>query len=238
MQFDAILVSHGQPSDPDVGEAEIAALASSVGALLPEARVEGVTLASSGRIESLSAERPGALIYPMFMADGWFTQVQLPKRLADGIGPQLVSFGMDCTLPHLAAEWLHDVCKEHRLNPSNVDLVIAGHGSGKSRRVSEVTWQFARTVADSFHPRSLRCGFVEEDPRLAQALSGLDHNAICLPFFAARRGHVLEDLPEAVKTSGFEGIVLDPIGLHPGVPQMIANALRWRASTSDPTTCL
>ena len=90
MSFDALIVSHGQPSDPDVGEAEIAALAAAVAAHLPEARVEGVTLAAEGRIEALSADRPGVLIYPMFMADGWFTQVQLPKRLADGVGPQLV----------------------------------------------------------------------------------------------------------------------------------------------------
>jgi len=229
MSFDALIVSHGQPSAPGAGEAEIATLAAAVAAHLPDARIEGVTLAAEGRIEALSAERPGALIYPMFMADGWFTQVQLPKRLADGAGPQLVSFGLDCTLPMLAATWLRQVCTDRTLEPSDTDLVIAGHGSGKSRRVSEATRAFADRVATDFGPRSVRCGFVEEDPSLTDALSGLGSNAICLPFFAARRGHVLDDLPEAVTASGFEGIVLDPIGLHPDVPKMIADALLWRA---------
>jgi sirohydrochlorin ferrochelatase len=237
-QFDALIVSHGQPSDPEVGEAEIAALASAVGAHLPDARVEGVTLASPGRIEALSAARPGALIYPMFMADGWFTQVQLPKRLAEGVGPQLLSFGLDCTLPMLAANWLRQVCTDHALDPYDTDLVIAGHGSGKSRRVSEATRAFAGGVAEDFGSRSVRCGFVEEDPSLTKALTGLGRNAICLPFFAAKRGHVLEDLPEAVGSSGFKGIVLDPIGLHPDVPKMIADALRWRATTPDVSRCV
>lgn len=238
MSFDALIVSHGQPSDPDVGEAEIAALAAAVAAHLPEARIDGVTLAAQGRIEALSANRPGALIYPMFMADGWFTQVQLPKRLAEGAGPQLVSFGLDCTLPMLAADWLRQVCTDHGLEPDKTDLVVAGHGSGKSRRVSEATRAFADRVAEGFGPQSVRCGFVEEDPSLTDALSGLGSNAICLPFFAARRGHVLEDLPEAVDASGFKGIMLDPIGLHPEVPKMIAGALRWRATTSDVSRCV
>ena len=238
MSFDALIVSHGQPSDPDVGEAEIAALAAAVAEHLPYARIEGVTLAAEGRIEALSAARPGALIYPMFMADGWFTQVQLPKRLAEGVGPQLVSFGLDCTLPMLAALWLRSVCTDRTLDPYGTDLIIAGHGSGKSRRVSDATRAFADRVAEEIKPKSVRCGFVEEDPSLTDALSGLGPNAICLPFFAARRGHVLDDLPEAVAASGFQGVVLDPIGLHPEVPKLIADALRWRATTSDVTRCV
>ncbi len=47
-----------------------------------------------------------------------------------------------------------------------------------------------------------------------------------------------ETLPEAVAASGFKGVVLDPIGLHPEVPKLIADALRWRATTSDVTRCV
>src|SRR6056297_2663125 len=117
MMFNALIVSHGQPSNPEAGEAEIAALASAVAQHVPEAQIDGVTLAAKGRIEALSAQRPGALIYPMFMADGWFTQVQLPKRLADGVGPQLVSFGQDCTLPMLAANWRRQICTARKVEP-------------------------------------------------------------------------------------------------------------------------
>lgn len=238
MSFSALIVSHGQPSDPEIGEEEIAELALAVQKHLPDAQIEGVTLAAEGRLEALSAARPGALIYPMFMADGWFTQVQLPKRLAEGAGPQLVSFGRDCTLPMLAARWLRSICTARTFEPYNVDLVIAGHGSGKSRRVSEATRVFADRVAEAFQPNSVRCGFVEEDPSLTDVLSGLGETSICLPYFAAKRGHVLDDLPAALAASGFQGVVLDPIGLHPEVPKMIADALRWRATTPDVSRCV
>lgn len=238
MSFDALIVSHGQPSDPEVGETEITALAAAVATHVPDARIEGVTLATPGRVEAVSTARPGALVYPMFMADGWFTQVQLPKRLSADTGPILPSFGLDCTLPMLAATWLAELCADAGFAPAQTDLVIAGHGSGKSKRVSEATRTFAAQVAQEFGPRALRCGFVEEDPSLESALSGLGAQAICLPFFAARRGHVLDDLPSAVTESGFSGLVLDPIGLHPDVPRMIAQALTWRATTRDVTSCL
>ena len=238
MSFSALIVSHGQPSDPDVGEAEITKLAAAVQGHLPDAQIDGVTLATKDRIEALTAERPGALIYPMFMADGWFTQVQLPKRLAGGAGPQLVSFGMDCTLPMLAGRWLRSVCADQSWDTAQVDLVIAGHGSGKSRRVSEATQAFADRLAEEVQIKSVRCGFVEEDPSLEDALGGLSDTAICLPYFAARRGHVLDDLPAAVEASGYKGVVLDPIGLHPDVPKMIADALRWRATTPDVSQCV
>ncbi|MCL3882792.1 CbiX/SirB N-terminal domain-containing protein [Marivita sp. GX14005] len=233
MSFDAIIVSHGQPSDPETGEAEIKLLAEAVARHVPRARIEGVTLAAPGRMEEASAARPGAMIYPLFMADGWFTQVQLPKRLAPGAGPQLPSFGMDCTLPALAARWVREVAASNGRSPQETDLVIAGHGSGKSRRVSQATEAFADKVAADLNPRSIRCGYVEEEPSLESALTGLDETAICLPFFAARRGHVLDDLPEAVEAARFTGTVLDPIGLHPDVPKLIADALAWRATRQD-----
>ena len=41
----------------------------------------------------------------------------------------------------------------------------------------------------------------------------------------------------AVAASGYTGVVLDPIGLHPDVPRMIADALRWRATTPSTMRC-
>jgi sirohydrochlorin ferrochelatase len=50
--------------------------------------------------------------------------------------------------------------------------------------------------------------------------------ALCLPFFAARGGHVIDDLPEALAEAGFSGRLLDPVGLDSRVPGLIAAALR------------
>ncbi|MGB1035492.1 MAG: hypothetical protein ACPGVS_10755, partial [Primorskyibacter sp.] len=56
--------------------------------------------------------------------------------------------------------------------------------------------------------------------------------ALALPFFAARRGHVREDLPQAATQAGFVGHMLDPLGLFDMVPGMIARSL-MRATSAD-----
>ncbi|MDP3339987.1 CbiX/SirB N-terminal domain-containing protein [Frigidibacter sp.] len=82
----ALIVAHGQPSDPGPAEAALARFAERVAVELPaDWHVEAATLAASGALEAALA-KAGAnsaplLIYPMFIADGWFTQVNLPARL-------------------------------------------------------------------------------------------------------------------------------------------------------------
>lgn len=82
----ALIVAHGQPSDPDPAEAALAVLAARVADALPPGwQVESATLAAPGALEAALSRfgdaGPPLLIYPMFIADGWFTQVNLPKRL-------------------------------------------------------------------------------------------------------------------------------------------------------------
>jgi len=80
----ALIVAHGQPSDPDPAEAALARLAAEVAARLPAGwQVDSATLAAPAALEAALTRGGGAplLIYPMFIADGWFTQVNLPARI-------------------------------------------------------------------------------------------------------------------------------------------------------------
>ncbi|MCB1332211.1 MAG: cobalamin biosynthesis protein CbiX [Roseivivax sp.] len=216
----AILVSHGQPSEPEVGEAEIAALAQATGP-----GVLGATLAADGALEAALARAPGAPVVPVFMSDGWFTRVALPRRLGNGAGPLLAPLGTWPALAEVAARWLTEEIAAQCWAAADTTLVIAAHGSGRSPYAALDTRIFADRLARRLRLRALRCGFVEQRPRLVEALSGHGQKAVCLPFFAARRGHVLDDLPEAVTASHFDGLLLAPIGLHHQVPALIARAL-------------
>ncbi|MFW2544281.1 cobalamin biosynthesis protein CbiX [Primorskyibacter sp. 2E107] len=221
----AVIVSHGQPSEPDVGEAEIRALSDAVQAVLPEMRVTGATLAKEGALEAAVDSRAGALVYPFFMADGWFTQKALPKRLEGFEVTQLAPFGLDPALPDWTADWLRRVLSERGWPAQDTALFLAAHGSGRSDKPASVTRGFGKALAERMPFREIRCGFVEEAPYLADMAEGLGERSICLPFFNMKRGHVLDDLPEALDAVGFAGVRLDPFGCQPELPRFIATAL-------------
>ena len=94
----ALIVAHGQPSDPGPAEAEIAALAARVAARLPGWSVRSATLAAEGALAAAVAGEGPIVVYPLFMADGWFTQTHLPARLAAAGAADarlLAPFGLD-----------------------------------------------------------------------------------------------------------------------------------------------
>ena len=75
--------------------------------------------------------------------------------------------------------------------------------------------------------KAVRTGYVDEAPSIEEAAS-VEGPALVLPFFAARAGHVLMDLPEGLEAAGFDGLVLPPIGTWDEIPQLIAQHLRER----------
>ncbi|WP_245155590.1 sirohydrochlorin chelatase [Paracoccus ravus] len=218
----ALIVAHGQPGDPGPQQAAVEALAAEVARHLPEARVRGATLAMPGALD-IAVE--AALIYPMFMATGWFTRSELPRRLAL-LGADkariLPPFGSDPGLPGLCRRLLAQAAKAQDWPLAGTHILIAAHGSGRSRAPFEAAQKMARDLA----PLSVTCGFVEEAPFLADAARDLPARAICLPLFATRAEHVTDDLPEALTQAGFKGITLPPVGMSPEVPRMIAETIR------------
>ncbi|AGT10094.1 sirohydrochlorin chelatase [Paracoccus aminophilus] len=219
-----LIVAHGQPGDPGPQQTAIEALAARVARHLPGREVRGATLAAEGALEAgLLAD---ALVYPMFMAGGWFTKVELPRRLAltavEGV-EILPPFGSDAGLPGLSLVLLRRAAAAQGWALEAVSLLIAAHGSGRSPAPAAAARALAAALGGEVH--QVGCGFVEEAPFLAEAAAGLGRQAICLPFFATSAGHVIEDLPRALTEAEFQGIVLPPLGLADEVPEMIAAAV-------------
>lgn len=228
MRRTAIIVSHGQPSDPDPAEAELAQFAAKVAADLPEWQVRPATLAKPGAFEAaLAASGPAPLIYPFFMTAGWFTGDALRKRLVTAPEAQVLSpFGSDPALPALTADLLRRVIADQGWEMAQTRLFLAAHGSGRSRNAARDTQGFAAALAPLLPLQEIRLGFIEEPPFLADQAFDLGERAICLPFFAARGGHVTDDIPEALDLAAFGGLRLDPIGCAAGVPALVARALQ------------
>lgn len=223
---EALIVAHGQPSDPAPAEAEVAQLAFKVAARLPGRRIQGVTLAASGSLErALAASNAPPMIYPLFMSDGWFTGKALPRRLNGSAGRILAPLGLDTALVGLAAETIAAKCLERDWPLGQVTLTIAGHGSGFSHNAAPATRAFSVQLSHMIALRDIRIGFVEEPPSIAEAASGAGPMSICLRFFAASGRHVQDDVPNELAKARCTGETLTAIGASSRIPMLVANAL-------------
>ncbi|MES0824797.1 CbiX/SirB N-terminal domain-containing protein [Ruegeria sp. SCP11] len=222
----ALIVAHGQPSDPEPAEQSLATYAAEVHALCEGVTVRSATLAAPDMFEQRVSELTDtAVIYPLFMAKGWFVTSALPKRLAGRALRILDPLGVDPDLPVLVATALYGRLHENQWKPEETDLVLAAHGSGRSRNPSAVARSFVAELEKQLTFRSIRPGFVEEPPSIADAASGLSTQALCLPFFACKGGHVLDDVPQELEAATFKGQVMPVVGELPQIKQHIAITL-------------
>ena len=215
----ALIVSHGQPSDPEPAEAELAHLAAKVAALLPGWRVGSATLAAAGSLARAVAELDGdGRAYPLFMAGGWFTRVQLPAKLAEAGGPLwrvLEPLGCDPAVHDLAVRIVREEGADR--------VMLAAHGSHQSRVPADIARHVAGLIERATAVRA-EARFIDQVPQLSGA-AGFGPGSVCLPFFAAEGGHVTQDIPAALRVAGFQGRLLPAIGLHPEIAQIIARAI-------------
>ena len=224
--FDALIVAHGQPSDPAPAEAALHALADRVAQAAPALQVGSATLAAPGALEAaLTRLAPDGVIYPFFMADGWFVRQALPKRLGDHRARVLSPLGRDPALVGLAADHLRQACATRGWAAAQTALLIAAHGSARGPRAAAAVHDVGAALARSWPGAAPVYGFVEEAPFLRDAARDLPARTLCLPVFAAEGGHYREDVPEALQQAGFAGAVLPPLGQHPGVSALIAAAI-------------
>jgi sirohydrochlorin ferrochelatase len=212
----ALIVAHGQPSDPRPAGAALERLAAQVQALLPGWTVGATTLAEAGALVRAVKGRSGGVVFPMFMAGGWFTKVQIPAKLAE-----LGAAGWTVLEPFGCDPALHDLCVTLVSEAGADDVILAAHGSFKSAVPSDIARHVAGRIGVETGAR-VRVGFIDQEPQLS-SLTGA--GGVCLPFFAAEGGHVGDDIPAALAEAGFRGRILPPVGLDTRVPGIIAAAI-------------
>lgn len=226
----ALIVAHGQPSDPAPAAAEIAFLAAKVQSLMPDWHVRSATLAEPTALADRVAEAgPHGLVFPLFMAGGWFTRDHLPKQLAAAGGAAwrlLDPFGLDAGVQSLTVTLAREAAIAAGQPPQDLHLLLAAHGSFRSPAPSEVAYAMAARIKTDLGFASVQAAFIDQSPQIADVAATLPPGSIVLPFFAARGGHVIDDLPQALDAAGFTGHLLPPVGLDARVPGLIRRALR------------
>jgi sirohydrochlorin ferrochelatase len=193
----ALIVAHGQPSDPAPAAAALEALAARVAAHLPGWQVAAATLAQPGRLAEAAQGAPG-VIFPLFMAGGWFTRVHIPQRLAEA-----GATGWRMLEPFGCLTAVHDLTVRIARESGAGRVLLAAHGSFKSPVPAAIAAHVAaRIAAETGLPAAT--AFIDQAPQLETA-SGFGPDAVCLPFFAMAGGHVETDIPAALAQAGFRG---------------------------------
>jgi sirohydrochlorin ferrochelatase len=236
----ALIVAHGAPSAPDGPEQALRGLAATVQMLLlggwPDGwSVRAATLAAPGAIAAALdgfGDVGPLLVYPHFMADGWFSTEELPRRLrVEGAGGVeiLPAFGLDPAVLALCQRRAGEAVLAEGYSIGEAALLLAAHGSPSDPRPAVAANAAVRYLVESGLFREVRAGFVDQAPFLADA-ARIDGPAICLPFFASRAGHVETDLPAALRQASFPGPMLAPVGADAEAPTIIAAALARSAA--------
>lgn len=216
-----LIVAHGSPSDPEPQEHALAKLADKVCASLNGRwRVASATLAASGQLEAALASHPDAVIYPFFMAGGFFTDTILPSRTPKHV-PKLAPFGQSNDLPRAAAARLAQVLDDLGWDAQATGLLIASHGSAHGRSNAAEARAFAAKLATCIPMREIRTGFLEQEPVLQDVARDMGQ-AICLPWFALNSGHMTQDVPAGLHAAGFLGPCLPPFIQWDSTPALIA----------------
>lgn len=234
----AVIVAHGQPSDPDPAEDSLARFARGVNAYCNTLTVHSATLAKPHAFETCLDGLPSdTVVYPLFMAKGWFVTSVLPKRVGSRTVSIVDPLGVDPELPDLTAAAIRDQVTRLGWTPQDTRLVIAAHGSGRSSNPAKVATGFAQKLAPLVMLNSITVGFVEQPPSIAEAAAGTGAHALCLPFFACTGGHVLEDIPQELERASFKGHVMPVVGELPDVQRHIASRLESAISRSNAASC-
>lgn len=216
----ALILAHGQPSDPDPAARELDALAAKVALHLPGWDLRAATLAQPGALARVGGGMAPGLVFPVFMAAGWFTRTAVPARMEEaGLRGWRMLEPMGCAAP------VQDLAVRIARESGADQVLVAAHGSGRSPSPAEVAQAVTARIRREAGVVRAEAAFIEQPPWL-NAVSGWDEGAVCLPFFAMSGGHVTQDLPEALHEAGFPGRILPALGLHPDIPALIAGLIR------------
>lgn len=228
----ALIIAHGQPSDPAPPEAAMARLARQVQRHLTGWRVHCATLAVPGRIEATLARLPeGVLVYPFFMSDGWFVRKALPDRLASAGAVTLAApFGLDPGLPILAAGMIRRAMAHYRLPGEHARIVLSAHGSGRGPNAARAAHGFADKLEYLLPGVTVTAGFIEQAPFVCDVARQTGGPAISLPFLANNGDHYQRDILQALEQARFAGVLLPVLGTHRHVPGLIARTLENAAA--------
>lgn len=235
MPFALLLAAHGERRN-GAGNDGVARLAGDLAARNVAAEIGiGFIKGTPGIAETLMAfAARDVIIYPLFLADGYFNRVRLPQLVAAaqalpaaprrirmlpplGLEPALVDLVVDrADAAAVGAGWV----------AGSATLVLVAHGTPRDPASRQATKSMAQRLAATGRFGTVRSAFLEEQPSLATVLAAVPGPAVVVGLFAGEGLHGGVDVPQLIgeiarADVGFAGNV----GTFAGIVDIIAAAV-------------
>lgn len=176
------------------------------------------------------------VVYPLFMAEGFFVRVKLPKLLADAGFDEATSlpvFGLDPGLVDLIEHRLRALASmQGGLRPSDLKVALIAHGSASGDAGSRLAGEAIVATLKARLAADLRLGFIEEAPFFDRLIEE-ERPAIVLGLFVSAGTHALDDVAAAVARAPFVRHHVDAIGRDTGVADLVERALSAHLAPAD-----
>ncbi len=178
-----------------------------------------------------TAALTGIAVYPLFMSEGWFVRVKLPKLLAENgfEDPiRLPVLGLDPGLVDLVEHRLRSIASMQGGGvPADFRIALVAHGSGSgdpgSRRAAEAL------VADLAYRLKCRLhlGFLEEAPRFDDLFAEIAPQ-IVVGLFVSAGTHAIDDVAALAARTPSVRHHVDAVGRDAGIASLVESALAAR----------
>ena len=184
--------------------------------------------------EAIRALTPrDVIVYPLFLANGYFTRVALPRLIDkakdDDSGRAITvlsPLGLEPALVDVIADEAVAAAHARRIPPQEVTAVLLAHGSTKDRASRIAAGQLADRLRERRRFRDVRLALLEEPPSLADATADVQGPIVVVGLFAGEGMHGASDAGRLVAELARKNVVLiGPVGLFAGIAAVIAAAV-------------
>jgi sirohydrochlorin ferrochelatase len=182
----------------------------------------------------LGAAAERVVVYPLFMANGYFVRVKLPKLLGEsGFGDTeiLPVFGLDLRLVDLVEHRLRSVASmQGGREPKDLRIALIAHGSASGDAGSRLASEAIAADLGYRLDTTLHLGFIEEAPFFHEVIgAGAE---IVVGLFVSAGTHALDDVAALVAKTPTVRHHVATVGDDAGVADMVEAALARHVATS------
>jgi sirohydrochlorin cobaltochelatase len=196
------------------------------------------------------------LVVPLMSSEGFYSRVVLPRELARNrryLGVRLgitLPVGTHPQIVELVAGRVWHLLSEHQLDRAATTLAVIGHGTDRHAESGRSTVALAEGIERLGVCEEVLHAFLDEDPLIETILDrAAVPNVVVIPFLIAPGPHAVHDIPARIRASGVlrdrgasnsstpslpvavliggRHLVIDePVGMDPGIVDLVADLAR------------